>query len=403
MLSGQDGILTKAQEAKNASNVQSSLEEVQMITMTALTEENGNIKSEKSLKLLNDELKKIGYEGNNIKDFPADIEIDGKHYAIGSDGKVKIATWYYVDGQKNTITNGKIVLKVGELITNYNSGIDKNGNVVTEEYTSLKQYNGYEDKTFMATSYTGNWAVLGVEEGQILIMPVSNVNDEYYYLGYNISMDKTAEIRIRNSQIAYENVENELEKISAIYGYGKGADRARSIKTSDINKVTGYNNPAAMYSGGTIITYGREITYKINNDNYVGCNWYKGNTLKEETSTNKTCVYYDGNSWKRLGVGETVTIKAGYYWYYPQTLSTVNDPTSTKGISTDSNEYKLLFKDAEYWVGNAFVRGTEGSINYGVFKVSGSTVRGVEFFNSINYYNNSDPLRKWYTSSSLFS
>ena len=234
-------------------------------------------------------------------------------------------------------------------------------------------------------------------------MPTTNVTtssneDGKMYLGYNKSKDNTSALRLENTKKALQYAVQELDEICKVYGYGKGAIKARSIKEEDINKVTGFN--PYSYCQGLLYGYGNKVTYKMNNDNKVECTWYKNKVLqKEEPSDRKTFVYFNGNEWKRLSIGESTTLRSTYYWYFPQTLSTsAPDTTETIGIASDSNEYKMLFKEGEnntnYWVGSSYLTTSGvGSANFGIRNVEYSRVRGYQLFNSMDAYNNSESIR----------
>lgn len=53
----------------------------------------------------------------------------------------------------------------------------------------------------------------------------------------------------------------ELNKISAIFGHGKGAEKATSITAEDINEITGYASATAKCEEGNFNEYGNKVTY----------------------------------------------------------------------------------------------------------------------------------------------
>ena len=91
MLSGENGILTQAQQAKSKTEKTSTLEQVRLAAVSALTVGEGKIEGEKALEELNKGLKEAGYKGT-VAEFPATIEIDGTEYTIEKSGKVTIPT-----------------------------------------------------------------------------------------------------------------------------------------------------------------------------------------------------------------------------------------------------------------------------------------------------------------------
>lgn len=62
-------------------------------------------------------------------------------------------------------------------------------------------------------------------------------------------------------QCGYQYWIDVLDKICSLYGHGKYADSARSIRAEDINKITGYKPEIVQYGKGTMKEYGLDITY----------------------------------------------------------------------------------------------------------------------------------------------
>ena len=136
-------------------------------------------------------------------------------------------------------------------------------------------------------------------------MPTTNLktggknNNGYFYLGEESSTD------FENSQNAYVNAVDELDKISEVYGNGKGADGARSIKVEDVNSVLQYT-PAVDTSN--INGYGNEVTYSKKDDGYIYYDW-SGATTHPTKSSYTNFTYYTGTNWKTLGVGDSDILK----------------------------------------------------------------------------------------------
>ena len=304
--------------------------------------------------------------------------------------------WSY--DEEGNITNGEVTVEIGDYV-NYNC---KTGKSVTS-YTAQ---NGYGDQTFTTDSYNYGWRVLGVNEetGELLIISEeligpatgggTNGNRTTYYL---------------KGQEGYVNGENELNKISEIYGKGEGATGARSIKVEDINKITGYNpnnvgvyDPEQTGSGekcykGSIYEYGNKVTYTRNSSSQVQSS---GTNRQSGTGSYSQFTYYTGSEWKSLNVGESATLTSSYYLYYPDTLTT-SSSGSTVGIAKTSKAYKMLFTNSStgantsqsgttsgfyYWLGSPCVYANTGYArfrmryvysgrvyNYYLYDSSGST------------------------------
>jgi len=141
MLSGENGILKQAADAKTETENASLNEEIKVATMSALTIGNGKIKGEKALKTLNDGLKEMGCE--EVDTLPAKIKTDGGTYFITENGHIKeplknkydanawdIAyTYTPANGWSNAITNKNANLKGNIIAKLYATG----GTATTED------------------------------------------------------------------------------------------------------------------------------------------------------------------------------------------------------------------------------------------------------------------------------
>ena len=127
MLTGQNGILNKAIEAKEKTQIANEKEAIGLAAMEALTEGKGTITKE----ILTNKLK--SYLGKN------DVELTGNGpwqyvgsdgaYTIGATGKVAQGWVYVYDNTQEAkeapvgVTNGKITLNIGDYI-NYDPGTE---------------------------------------------------------------------------------------------------------------------------------------------------------------------------------------------------------------------------------------------------------------------------------------
>ena len=123
MLTGQNGILNRAVEAKEKTQVANEKEAVNMAAMEALTEGKGTITKEILTKTMKSYLGKNDVEltGNGPWQY---VGSDGA-YTIGASGKVAQGWVYVYDNTQSVtkapvgVTNGKITLNIGDYI-NYN-------------------------------------------------------------------------------------------------------------------------------------------------------------------------------------------------------------------------------------------------------------------------------------------
>lgn len=211
------------------------------------------------------------------------------------------------------------------------------------EFINYDQTNNGEINNLVDT----DWRVLGAENGELLLMSTIDIG--------NLTL------------FGVEGLKNgieELDNMCLLYGKGKKATGARSIRVEDINRITGYdpNNTG----NGKKYGEGKEYEYEIEKTYGAGFKYYD-ELLKE---------------WREVKQGENVTLKSTYYSYYPTTL-TSSESDEKKGLMVESEEYKMLFMNsdnsagANYWLASYFIRiFTEGGyINYGLRVVNEEEVQ----------------------------
>ena len=145
-------------------------------------------------------------------------------------------------------------------------------------YASYATKNGYGDQTITLTSTIADsleWKILGKDEdGRILI----TVSEAVQKLGLRW-------------ELGYLNGVEELNKVSAIYGYGEHADTscytynyegiekrsgARSINAADVNNITGYTNNT-NYNKTWMYRYDGTISEKVQYSKNGGSTWSDSN------------------------------------------------------------------------------------------------------------------------------
>ena len=242
------------------------------------------------------------------------------------------------DAGETIVTNGIAQFKIGDYV-DYNP----QDGATTMSYTSPTTKSGYtEDQVFNLASYQYGWRVLGVDENtnEILLVaedyigPDSGGYEEngrtYYYL---------------QGQTGYANGMEELDAISSLYGQGKGASGARSMKVEDVNKIVGYDPETANWESGQTQAYGNQVTYSS-----------AGFTYFDEKS----------KSWKTLGDGESVTLMNNYYSYdNNNALLFLNSENS---VIEDT--YKGSGTGCQYWLASPYLVTYNGnSIHWGFHSV----------------------------------
>ena len=252
----------------------------------------------------------------------------------------------WIDNGNDTFTNIKIGLtvKVGDFV-NYDSPTD------------------YE--TPDANGKKKGWRILGVENGNLLIMADSSVGNK----------------RLEGSD-GYFNAQKELDEMCQAYKDNNYAISARSIRVEDINKITGYNplcegvkNPTQeqiskgdkIYNKGQPNEYGNKIKYTLKDGNV----WYQHGNEEPIKSSYHEFTHIDGTKLvsaeeydlaeDKTGIAKEIEIESNYYEYHPNSLGesgTISE--SNPGISGTSAAYDMIFnkydgKKDQYWLASPCV------------------------------------------------
>ena len=276
-LTGDNGILTRANDARTSTEIGEEREKVELSAVGALAKDNGG---EIKRNYLNDELASyIGTEGTDYTlsesetaPFVVTYSDSGRSYLIDENGIVS----EYVDISK--------YVGVGDYV-DYNPTVsDKSGTPVEGSkltYTSptgsgTEHGNGYISteegggQTFTATAST-KWKVLDIGIGTGTVTLISE----------NVITTDAGKNFVMKGAIGYLYAEQELNEICKIYGYGYGANTsqvteysyggpldgdligqitgsgARSITIKDINKKAGiYEDEDGIlkFSDGTVVS-----------------------------------------------------------------------------------------------------------------------------------------------------
>ena len=149
-------------------------------------------------------------------------------------------------------------------------------------------------------SYNGTWKVLGIENGQLLLISSKPIKNGFELKGVN----------------GYVNGVKELDNLCSSFGNGTGAVDARSLKVRDINRITGYNPDGDdKYNKGTISEYGNVVTITNNDDGKINVSGSNGVNI---TFNGKTFKYIDDDR-KAEVFKDSLTIINDCYEYYAKT------------------------------------------------------------------------------------
>ena len=363
-----NGILTKARTAQTTTNEKDEEEQI-----------------------------KIGYSEYLIADQTgkqADFKVSGAT-VTGNKGDWKIkfgktGKEYYFDGDTitkdvwkqdgDTITNIETnqTLKVGDYV-DYDPTLEANASDLT--YTSKTDRTGTNsDQEFNVSTYKNagyGWRVLGTSNGKIRL-----ISEEFIGAGTYTDSNRT-KYTLKGQQGFINGIE-ELNKISAIFGHGKGAKKATSITVEDINGITGYNPETAKYGEGNFDEYGNKVTYTRGSGTALSSSATNG---RKWSGTENTFNYYDkaSKTFKALTSGST-KITSTFYYYYPGTLNSLEDnPTQgDDGTGTYNKTFQMLFgkysKDADgcyrnftgegvspsYWLASDYASPGKWRVNWGL-------------------------------------
>jgi len=393
MLSGENGILKQAAEAKTETDEKSIVEAMRLAGITALTAGNGSVNNDNYYTTLNSELKELGYNENILNgDLPQEeIEVKGEYFTIKANGEVvHLAWWYEKDANGNrtdVITNGVQKLTLGDTV-DYNpiEGLTKKDGVY-KEYESKVEKNGYgtDSQIFKLennTETTGQkltWVVLGTDEnGEVLIVPTKNIKD---------TNGETQWFNLKGQAGAQYGAE-EVNSIAEIYGYGKGASGARAIQVEDINKLIGYDpndvGEGKKYGSEEIYEYGNKVTYSWNTTtlgevDYIGSNGEEGTFFITHISKGFNWFDFETKTWKNNKTFTGKITTAINTFYYNDNLSTTN----CRGL------YNVIADpDGEecYWLGSSFVFTGSDCLGYGVRYIIGACVDSVNLYFSSGAY-----------------
>ena len=336
-LTGDNGILGKAKTAKTTNDEEKAKEQIKIAVMGSYGKD-----GELNYDDLTKNLGQIGIKDlPNEASYPLEVTLDGVSATIEANGEVNFTTsgGYTQTGDTITSPDGK-TMKVGDYV-DYDPTLEAKASDLT--YTSTADKTGADsDQEFNATTYKSagyGWRILGVSNGKIRL-----ISEEF--IGAGTYTDSNRTYYTLKGQKGFINGIEELNKISAIFGHGKGAEKATSITVEDINAITGYNPTTAKYGEGNSYEYGNKVTYTRGEGTQNTFNYYD--------KTNKT--------FKALTSGST-EITSTYYYYYAGEFGKNNGTDGTSAVDDIYNlneTYKMLFGYDKVGSDNGFRNFTNG-------------------------------------------
>lgn len=351
---------------------------------------------------------------NNISKLTKQVYEKTKAYEenkeLEEDTDIKELLWKSgtYDHDTQTITNGKITLKIGDYINYYHTLNPKRTTYsVSNTYTGTS----YEQKIDI-NDYKYGWRVLGVdEEGRILL-----VSEDMTVDSLSLGTGSSSSVKGFNPGYlvwfhghgeTYDSPNTVVNSYAGVFGTGEGAIDGRSINVEDINKITGYDPEKGQYGKGTINEYGNTVRYtlkytdpKIYQILYSGSNGVNGiRSLSSDTFSFtglEKLAYYHYTSTTIKQSGQYTRLKNNYYTYNP-TLFNIDDNTS--GLDENSIAYKLLFTHSQtgskadtdlsgkttsynYWLSDHVRDTREGIAYYGIRNVNSGTIGKINLYDS---------------------
>lgn len=369
MLSGDNGILQRATDAKVKTEKAQIIEKAQTDILGQQAENKGtNITKGQLAKILNTYFKptvetsipdKISTTNDLVlKTLDDKYNINLSQIYTGSFEKEQ-AKWTY-NHDTQTVTNGTLTLNIGDYINDTETTVE---------------------------GFDGKWRVLGEENGQLLLVTAT------YYAPF--AEDTTNGIARSSSgsvgpdlyglqlsgKDGYDNGVARLNKIGEQYNNSK-LEKGRSINPNDINKITGYNpnntgvndpgqtGTGTPFGNGNAGQYKNKVTYTFEG----GKVWYQGTNA----ATTKTQSYY--TTFKLLGetnnISSPTQLESTAYVYYPTTLTETSDDTKSVGLAKGSVAYNMLFtpRYKPYWLASPCVYAGTGFAIWSLFFVPSSCV-----------------------------
>ena len=336
-LTGDNGILGKAKTAKTTNDEEKAKEQIKIAVMGSYGKD-GELNYDDLTKNLGQiGIKELPKEAS----YPLEVTLDGVSATIKANGEVNFTTsgGYTQTGDTITSPDGK-TMKVGDYV-DYDPTLGANASDLT--YSSPSSKTGADsNQDFNVSTYKSagyGWRVLGVKNGKIRL-----ISEEF--IGPGTYTDSSRTYYNLKGQKGYINGIEELNKISAIFGHGKGAEKATSITVEDINAITGYNPTTAKYGEGNSYEYGNKVTYTRGEGTQNTFNYYD--------KTNKT--------FKALTSGST-EITSTYYYYYAGEFGKNNGTDGTSAVDDIYNlneTYKMLFGYDKVGSDNGFRNFTNG-------------------------------------------
>ena len=382
MLTGQNGILNRAAEAKEKNDVAQKEEQIKLAVMAALSDGTGTL----TIPNLKKELASYGITIAEDATFPVTVGAGGNNYTIAATGEVTKVGSGSVTPTPNpdpvtppTVPEG---LKVGDTVTYSPSGT----------YTWQGKYCSSSQSDANLSSASGQsyniteWKVLSIENGKVELVPTAPTSGTVYLgqaQGYNNG------VKLLN------------DACSSLYGNTSKGITARSLNIDDIEKYMLEAKLAEAHSYTNAAKYGNQVSSAYTSNKYYpviyaeeklsvingnkktdGLGMSEQSTFMEKTEDGVT----DGKITTATSIQPYQT-----YWYKDNSFLQTAFRTAEGG----ENYYNLLINTSkDYWLASRCVYTDSG---YCYFYMRDVNSGGVNAYDMCVSYGNTD-----YNSLALF-
>lgn len=366
MLAGDNGVLTRAGDAKKKSDKATLIENARIELLGKNVNNSGRqIKESQLIEVLKkyfneDEVDEIEIP-EDVSTSNAELTSKQGNYKIKLseiyEGKIT-PTWVY-NHSKQTVKKGTLEFNIGDKI----------------DYTAPA-----------GSGYEGDWQVLGVgegdEEGQLLL-----VSEEFVNNGNTKTIQANDYATPGGDPLKdLQRAVDDLDALCTVYK-NENATKGRSIRVEDVNRLTGYDPQNAYLSdsditqrgnskSGTIGEYGNTVKFKIESRGaYVGYKYgYMADYSTTGNSTYTSYIPWGASSSLEVGV-ESLPVKLNYYTYFLNTLGVTStceyeEPglrsTSVIGYENSYKAYSMIKLNNHYWLASPHVGALDGCTIWGM-------------------------------------
>lgn len=232
---------------------------------------------------------------------------------------------------------------------------------------------GYNVEYTNSDNKKSDWAVLGAEDGKLLLVSKYNVKD-------NVKIGGMIANQVDKCECGYNDGVAKLNEICEEYKDNNLADQARSIKVDDMNRIVKFipSTHAAAASANQVQEYGTRVSYVMTSENWNNTKFYGyfeyrnlDNGINGTYSGSKGVPFFYpvGNEGVNLKPGDAaLTYTHTSYQYEP--LSSSNEQKGYGYIQKNTKAYTVLFgeclgwgQDGCYWFADQYI----GCGNDGVY------------------------------------